>query len=236
MKDHGHYLNCAITKLMDRLTPVTMQDGIKFYCPSFLALWRAETLLTKEPETIQWIDTFHPIDVFWDIGANIGCYSLYAAKKGFQAIAFEPSAYNFFVLQKNIELNGFYNRMVAYCLSLNESFDFGSLLLSDEGIGGAENTFGGIGTQGSVAWSVDELVFKHHLPPPDHIKIDVDGNEMRILEGAKITLQAFTKSALVESTPENKDNIIAFMSNCGFEDSAYYGANCIFWKQPHSFI
>src|ERR671919_62441 len=43
---------------------------------------RALSLLTKQPGTIQWIDAFVPDSVFWDVGANIGVYSLYAALRG----------------------------------------------------------------------------------------------------------------------------------------------------------
>ena len=40
---------------------------------------RAMTMLTRQPATIAWIDAFQPNSVFWDVGANIGVYTLYAA-------------------------------------------------------------------------------------------------------------------------------------------------------------
>ncbi len=46
-----------------------------------ILFWRAKTLLTKEPETIAWLDRMVANDVFFDIGANIGMYSIYAGKK-----------------------------------------------------------------------------------------------------------------------------------------------------------
>ena len=54
---------------------------MKFYEPNNLISWRVRTILDKEPDTIEWIDNFS-IDnndnfIFWDIGANIGLYSLY---------------------------------------------------------------------------------------------------------------------------------------------------------------
>ena len=74
-------------------------DGLVFDTPSPLAQWRGRTHLTKEPETIAWIDGFNEGDVFYDIGANIGVYSLYAAfKKKTQVFAFEPSPFNFATL------------------------------------------------------------------------------------------------------------------------------------------
>ena len=43
---------------------------------------RAETLFTKEPDMIDWIDSFPEDFVLWDIGANVGIYSIYAGLKG----------------------------------------------------------------------------------------------------------------------------------------------------------
>ena len=72
--------------LSEEITPVidivTTFGKISFYCHGEVPLIRARTLLTKEPETILWIDDFNKDDVFWDVGANIGPYSLYAAKRG----------------------------------------------------------------------------------------------------------------------------------------------------------
>ena len=51
---------------------------------------RAATMLTKQPATIEWIDRFQPGSVFWDIGANVGVYTLYAALRGdTRVVAFE---------------------------------------------------------------------------------------------------------------------------------------------------
>ena len=54
-----------------------------FFTPNSIIKWRVDTILSKEPETIEWIDSFKSDSkekiIFWDIGANIGLYSLYAA-------------------------------------------------------------------------------------------------------------------------------------------------------------
>ena len=57
--------------------------------------WRYETLLDKEPETIEWIDGFETGDTLWDIGANIGIYSIYAGVKGIRTWGFEPHFANY---------------------------------------------------------------------------------------------------------------------------------------------
>jgi hypothetical protein len=56
-------------------------DGYKFEARHFIPYRRAVSMFTKEPETIAWIDEYvKEGDVFYDVGANIGNYSLYAAK------------------------------------------------------------------------------------------------------------------------------------------------------------
>ena len=56
---------------------------IKFFVPNKLTHYRASTILNKEPETIEWIENFEKKNnekiIFWDIGANVGLYSIYAA-------------------------------------------------------------------------------------------------------------------------------------------------------------
>ncbi len=47
--------------------------------PNPICKYRVNTFSSKEPETLDWIDSFNSDDVFWDIGANIGIYSIYAA-------------------------------------------------------------------------------------------------------------------------------------------------------------
>src|SRR5215467_12031505 len=43
-------------------------------------LWRARTFFTEEPHTVAWLDRLQAADVYWDIGANVGMYAVYAAK------------------------------------------------------------------------------------------------------------------------------------------------------------
>ena len=51
---------------------------------------RAETFLTKEPETLEWIDRMNDDSVLWDIGANVGIYSITGVSKRANVIAFNP--------------------------------------------------------------------------------------------------------------------------------------------------
>ena len=84
-----------------------------FFIPNKLIKWRVETLRTKKPETLEWIDTFNKNEkiIFWDIGANIGLYSIYnALNNNSLTISFEPSTSNLRTLSKNIYLNNLQNK------------------------------------------------------------------------------------------------------------------------------
>lgn len=89
-----------------RMTQTIERAGLTFLCDDPIEVWRAETILEKEPGTIRWLDRIQPGDVFYDVGANIGVYSLYAAKRGAKVYAFEPHALNALHLARNATMNG----------------------------------------------------------------------------------------------------------------------------------
>ena len=72
---------------------------------------RAKTFLTKEPDTIEWIEKFNEKDVFLDVGANIGIYSLYAAKKVSKVWALEPESLNYAMLNLNILITNYHQKL-----------------------------------------------------------------------------------------------------------------------------
>jgi FkbM family methyltransferase len=194
---------------------------VHFFCPNFTTLWRAETMLTKDPDTIKWIDSFQDDAVFMDIGANIGVFSIYAAIRHRSKIyAFEPDASNYYILNKNIEINNLNKEISAYCIGLNNVNGFGLLNMEDTSFGSAVKEFSGrtvdvikFGdhlkhvnyTQGSFGLTVDSICSDFGLDVPHYIKIDVDGIEEQIIEGAIQTLQnKKVKSVVVELETADK--------------------------------
>lgn len=163
---------------------------------------------TDEPETLQWIDTFGAQDTLWDVGANIGLYALYAAlAPGIRVYAFEPSAFNFGLLVEHIALNRMDERVRPLCLALGNTLELGELCMrhTDAGHGSnalnqAANNFGEFAPvfrQAIPAFSIDRFRAMFGLPPPTHLKIDVDGIELDIVRGARETL-AGVASVLIE--------------------------------------
>jgi len=210
----------------------TKHGIIKFFCyAGKMPIKRAKTLLTKEPDTIKWIDTFLKDDIFWDIGSNVGCYSLYAASNGIKTFSFEPEACNYMILNRNIYINHLDNMITSYCLALNDKTKIDYLYLysmepaySLHNFGEPKNFKGNVFSspykQGTIGFSIDELIEKFNIEFPTHIKIDVDGIEHKIIKGAKKTLNdKRLKSILVEISTkiEEQKNIVNIMENRGFK-------------------
>jgi len=222
-------------KVAERLLPTvdipTKHGIIYFFCPSTTCASRAYSLLSKEPETISWIDGFATNDVLWDIGANIGVYTLYAAARGMNVLAFEPSPYNLFSLSKNIELNKFDQKVGAFCLAFHNTTCIDKLNIATTRIGKAANIFSqSVGVAGTVfepcvslamvGYTIDDFIATFHPLFPNHIKIDVEGNEALIIQGAKKTIaDPRVKSILVETDSgqdEGYQRIDADLKQSGF--------------------
>jgi FkbM family methyltransferase len=182
-----------------------------------LSRYRASSLLSKEPETIDWINGFSPKDVFFDVGANIGVYSLYAAAMGIENIvAFEPHSLNYALLNSNIFQNHFQDSILAFPIALHEKLNFSTLNIGNFEWGGAHSSFERVKDQyfqdykptfkqGCFGFSLDDFVELTSLSP-SHIKIDVDGNEICVLQGALKTLsKSCLKSLLIELFPTHPE-------------------------------
>ena len=166
-------------------------------------LWRANSFATKEPDTIAWIqEFFEPGDIIYDVGANIGQYSLYAAKllkSETTVFAFEPEALNYAKLNRNIVLNDLAGTVVPFCLGISDSTGIDRFYSKCFAPGAALHSIGRPVTQGEAAFepqneqgvmavSIDDLIDRFGLPCPQHIKVDVDGIEKRIVAGMAGTL------------------------------------------------
>jgi len=179
---------------------------------------RADLFESKEPETLNWIDSFSKDDSFIDIGANLGVYSLYAALKNHNVISIEPDALNYALLNINIIENNLSNLIIAYNLSIHESSIFSSFNISSYEWGGALNSFDNnkdyrgeefkpVHYQGSYGIPLDEFLDKTDFCP-NHIKIDVDGNEYLILKGAFNTLRSKSLLSVLVELDESRDDYL----------------------------
>lgn len=192
---------------------VVKVDGqtLRFHAPNRMTQWRVESLFTKEPDTVAWLRSMQAGEVLVDVGANVGMYSVFAAMvRGVRVIAFEPESQNYALLNRNIALNQLSGTVTAYPLALSDRSGADALYLSDFSEGGSCHSFGEqVGfdlkprasafSQGAFSVPLDQLVSAGSVPVPDHIKLDVDGFEHKVLAGAAQTLKnPKVKSVLIE--------------------------------------
>lgn len=212
---------------------------INFYVPNNLISWRVRTILDKEPDTIEWIRSFKKYNlnspIFWDIGANIGLYSIFFSSlyDNGKVFAFEPSTSNLRVLSRNIYINGYQNQIFINQLALsNKNNLFLPMKENDFQEGVSLNTFGeNFDFEGKqylakneyniLGCSIDYLIDNKIMKIPNFIKIDVDGIEHLILQGGKKTLlKKKIKSVLIEINEnfhEQKTQVENLMLNSGYK-------------------
>ena len=210
---------------------------IKFFAPNQLTEWRVCSFFNKEPETLEWIDSFSKKNsfIFWDVGANIGLYSIYNSLKNTNSktICFEPSTSNLRVLSRNISINNLENNIKIFSIPLtNKENTFLTMNEGDFIEGGALNSFGeNFNFEGKKFTSknkyqlfgttINYLLKNNLLEVPDYIKIDVDGIEHLILEGAGEYLgNKKIKSLSIEineNFTEQYQNVIGIMKKYEFK-------------------
>ena len=183
----------------------------------------------KEPETVAWVESFGPGEVLYDVGANVGSYALVAALapgSTSQIYAFEPGFENYARLCANISLNTVDDRIMAIPIALSNKTTLNKFNYSTVSAGGALHSLGNpvdlqgeefdpVLVQGMLAYCLDDLVKEFELPMPNHIKIDVDGIELEIIEGAQKTLASPDMKTLLVELVEGSAVADATVANLG---------------------
>ena len=199
----------------DNFIRITLNNKkLEFFAPNRLVEWRIQTLFNKEPETIEWINNFKKEKIiFWDIGANIGLYSIYCAiiNPNSKVIAFEPSTNNLRVISRNIAINNLFNQISIFPNALSDKENqFLYLNDSSDLEGSAHNNYGK-SQKNTICYStygtsMNYLVNNKILSCPNYIKIDVDGIENLILRGAKdILINKELREISIEINENEKD-------------------------------
>lgn len=186
--------------------------------------YRWETWDTKEPETIAWIDSFEPNTCFWDVGANVGIYSLYCGSldRNIKILAFEPHEGNNTKLHLNRDESRFMMKPDGFAkieilkFALGDEVGQKRLYIPDstDGTTGAQ-----VNSENGCLVEVETIDHLVNVFPgyraPDYLKIDIDGQELKVLDGAKETLSR-VKSVLVEVSSETDNEVCELMIHAGF--------------------
>jgi FkbM family methyltransferase len=170
----------------------------------------------KEREVRTFIDDFvKDGDVFFDVGANIGVFSMYAAKKfpSLSAYCFEPEYSNLALLKENILANELTDRVTPYAVGVGDVEGLSKLHLQDTAEGAAAHTesreaidkteegYAVVWAEGIAVFTLDGLC-KRLGVSPTVLKIDTDGGEGRILTGAAELLGNKELRAIVLERPQ----------------------------------
>lgn len=203
----------------------------------------------KEPGTVEWIESwFKPGDVFYDIGANVGAYSLIAFRflRGkIKIYAFEPGFVTFPQLCRNIYLNGAAEVIVPFQVALSDQTSIAAFHYQNLVPGGALHALGApvdqdgrrfqpVFTLPTLSYRLDDFVRQFGLPMPNHIKIDVDGTEYQILKGSEeILALPELRSILLEANEEREgaDEIVRLLEENGLALHSLRNENIVFSRK-----
>lgn len=182
------------------------------------------------------LHVLNPGDIFVDIGANVGAYSVLAAEAGASVVAIEPIPDTWTRLTTNIRLNGFESLVTAYRVGLSDAN--GSLRFSTN-----KDSINHVLAPGEDVPAVDvDVVTLDSLlggRSPALIKIDVEGHELPVLRGAEKTLASESLLAVIVETNGSgvrygidDSDLYAFMMKRSFEPHAYRGTSRTLTRVP----
>ncbi len=210
-KQRRHYLLCREHGLTRKkaLTVTIKHTGVvtgdfDTGGSSIITVWRdARGLSDHEPKTGKWIKGKR--GVLYDLGAHIGKFSFAAWKEGMSAYAFEPHFENFRTLCHNVLLNkSTVQPFQIAVLGKNEVTDFPLSQLSSGSAnhGSPERRYASLPILSFSLYGLRDIL---KLPPPDYLKIDIDGREAEVLENAPLDS---VKEILVEvSSDESRERV-----------------------------
>lgn len=189
--------------------------------------WRAETFHTEEPMMIEWLSTFDGGDVFLDVGANVGMYSIAAATIAERVISVELDPSNLYCLYANMNFNHLQNKIIVIPIAASALKKLQPIYYRDFSLGDALQSVGRVQrlptkspnphTLTQMTAPIDVLVAEYALPQPTKIKIDVDGNEADVFTGAWKTISKASEIYFEDNGFDESKEILHNLKNFGFE-------------------
>lgn len=242
----------SIDKTVNVINPLDINKKVRLMTGHGRLYWRSVEALKLEPETNNMLKTIRSDEVFYDIGSNVGIYSLLAAQYNqVRTISFEMELINCSIQHQNIHMNDLQDLITLIPVALSDSNSVRQVFYKDISPGDAlhsldrpspsldikrkERTIPSL----LVSFSLDTLIEEFSLPKPDVIKLDVDGIELNILRGAVRALES-ARQIMVEVDSHNETDIIDLLVSSGFRyytayeshNSMVSNRNILFSKNP----
>ncbi len=196
---------------------VTISEGVAAGLTFNVGKTNIDAVLGKYEPPLQqaFLNHLKPGDVVYDIGANVGFFTILAAKlvgSSGKVYAFEPAPENVAIVRRNLKQNNF-SHVTVIEKAVFSSTGTAELLLAKYAGG---HTLATVGTppdlDGSLAVqlvSIDYLVDRQEIEPPKFVKIDVEGAEIEVLKGMSQTISQFKPTIIYEVDDETKEALLA---------------------------
>lgn len=163
----------------------------------------------------------HGSDVFIDVGAFIGRYSVILNNRFKKIYAFEPSWSTYQRLKKNILINKIENVSALRLALMDQNGFFDMNIKYTPGTNSLLNDKNLLGLELVECCRLDDLIFNGKI---DLIKIDVEGAEKEVLRGAEETIRVNRPRIIIEVEKENRLFVKSFMLALDYSEELKCGA------------
>ena len=196
-------------------------------------LWRCETIFTNEPLIVDWINTFDSNTIFLDIGANIGLYTHLAKCMNPRFIyCCELDFLNMSLLYESLVLNNFHEDIMILPFPASSENSTCNMFYRDLTSGDAlqslnrptkySTRFGLSHQFQHLSFSLDYIFSTFTLHYPTHIKIDVDGNDLAVLNGSINLLKNANQVYFEQDLDDEAQESLNLLLELGFEVKAKF--------------
>lgn len=194
----------------------------RFKVSSHAERWRVEECMGEQEVVERFLADVNDSTEVWDIGTAVGTYSILAAKCANHVTAFEPEPNNYRRLQENVRLNALDNIDVRN-IALSDTNSELQMNVADGAVGGGAHRINSRGNVSVSARRGEDLID----PSPDLVKIDVEGHEIKVIEGMGDKLSDCS-TIYVEAHPDNGvavESVHESLWSQGFETAEIKGSN-----------
>jgi len=206
-----------------------LNTSVEFYTTTLCEYQRFQDFVGERAILKDALQSIQKDDVFYDIGANIGTYTCFAASvlDSGQVLSFEPVPSNANRLRENLELNGLSAEVMQ--LALSDTNGTVEISITDDIIGAGEHAIATDNSEQTIEVETlrgDSVSDRYELPKPTVVKIDVEGAELLVLQGLQTVLRENCRLVYIEVHPEKITDfagsvaeVRSLLTQCGFDIS-----------------
>lgn len=203
-------------------TKIRNCQGVKYYCDLRDKLTRELYYFGFNPRDRRVLRRFiNTTSVVLDAGANIGYYSLLMAKWGAAEVhSFEPFPSTAEKFRANLSINlDLANRVILHTAALSDHSGSTNMTVTDDGNCGCNRIEG----EGPISvTTIDE--FCGNMKRLDFVKIDVEGTEIAVLNGARDTILRCRPNLMIEVNEStlrhygrSSSDLISWLKDAGYK-------------------